>query len=469
MRYRYANFNLSANVRRTTGWCIIMTLVFGHKLPSLQRLSEGDLMRFFLASLVLLFLAQPISVLAQDGLADFPKLVTGKDWPWWRGPSRNGMAAPDAAPPTRFGPSENVRWKVNVPGRGHSSPIVVAGRVFLATADESLQTHSVVCFDLESGKQLWQAEISRGSFPEKNHPKNTEASPTVASDGERLFVTFYDHDQVHLTALDFSGQQLWREIVGRFRPKMYEYGYAPSPLLYKDSVIVSFEWDGPSGMSAFDRSTGKRSWSTPRPNQISFSSPVVANVAGRDQLLISGMNKVSAFDPNTGSPLWNVDGTTFATCGTMTWDGKLVFASGGYPKAETVAVVADGSGRIAWRNGLKCYEQSMIVVDGYIYALTDNGILYCWRCTDGSEMWRERLRGPVSASPVYAGGHIYWANEAGTFYVFRANPDKFESVAENRLGNESFASPAVVGDQLLLRVAEKTDAGRQEILYCIGK
>ncbi len=404
---------------------------------------------------------------AADTLADFSKLDPVVDWPWWRGPTRNGIAAASRLP-TRFGDGENVLWKAPIPGRGHSSPIVVAGQIFLATANESNQTQSVLAYDLASGRQLWKADVSQGGFPAKNHPKNTEASPTLASDGERVFVTFFHHQQVQLTALDLDGNTAWQKSVAAFNPRKYEYGYAASPVLYQDRVIVATEYDGASFLTAFDRRQGNELWRVSRPNNITFSSPVVAEVAGRDQLLISGSDRVCSYDPRSGQQLWTVPGTTSATCGTMVWSGNLVIASGGFPKAETIAVVADGSRTIAWKNNQKCYEQSMIVVDGYVYGLTDNGILFCWHATDGREMWRERLAGPVSSSPVYAGGHIYWANESGTYYVFRPNPKRFELVAENRLGSEAFASPAVSDNRILFRVAEGKPPGRQEVLVCVG-
>ncbi len=403
-----------------------------------------------------------------DPLGDFPKLSIEQDWPWWRGPSRDGTAAPSTKPPVQFGEQENLLWKVPVPGRGHSSPIVVDGKVILASADEAEQRHFVVAFDLATGRQLWRQEVSRGGFPAQNHPKNTEASPTIASDGELLFVTFFHHKGVHLTALDLAGERRWQMRVGPFDPKRYEYGYAPSPLIFQSSVIVATEQDGESALTAFDRQSGQQTWKTARPKSISFSSPVAAYVAGREQLLISGIYKVSSYDPASGELLWQVDGTTAATCGTMVWNDQLVFASGGYPDAETLAVAADGSGEVKWRNKQKCYEQSMIVVDDHLYALTDNGILYCWRAEDGQEMWRERLSGPVSASPIFAGGHVYWANETGAIFVFRPNPAKFELVAENRLGNNNFASPAAVGQKLLLRIGQTADNMRQEFLYCFG-
>jgi len=416
---------------------------------------------------VALWVGGGIAVAQDRGILDFPKLSAETDWPWWRGPSRNGIAGSTPVP-TTFGETDHVIWKTPVPGRGHSSPIVVGNRVYLATADERQKAQSVVAFDRQTGKQVWLVEISRGGFPAKNHPKNTEASPTMASDGERLFVTFYHHDQIQATALDFNGKKLWQEKVASFNPQTFQYGYAPSPLIYKQSVIIASEYDGDSFLTALNRQTGKRLWQAPRTAMITFSSPVIGHIAGKDQLLISGAEKVSSYDPNNGKPLWSTPGTTFATCGTMVWDGDIVFASGGYPKAETVAVKADGSGKVLWRNNQKCYEQSMLAHEGYVYALTGNGVIFCWRGTDGQEMWKQRLTGPVSASPVLAGGHIYWANELGTLYVFRPNPEKFDLVAENHIGTDSFPSPAITGGQVFLRVGAGQGSQRRETLYCFG-
>jgi outer membrane protein assembly factor BamB len=412
---------------------------------------------------------KPVSLAAAEekekGIADFPNLSAAADWPWWRGPTRDGHAPESARPPTKFSATENVAWKAPIPGRGHSSPIIVGDSIFLTTADDAKQTQSLLALSRKTGKPLWSKQISEGGFP-KLHPKNTHATPSVACDGERLFVVFCHHETVRLTVFDLAGKQLWQKMVNPFSPRRYEYGYAPSPLIYRGTVIIASEYDGDASIAAFDRESGKEVWRTPRPGNISYSSPVVAHVAGRDQLLISGADQVCSYDPGGGKLLWSAPGTTAATCGTIVWDGDIVFASGGYPKSETLAVKADGSGEVLWKNGKKCYEQSMIATGGHLYAFTDDGVAYCWNGADGEEKWNKRLRGPVSASPVMAAGNIYCADEMGTFYVFRANPEKFELVSRNQVLDDSFASPAISGKQLFLRVA-KRGRQREEFLYCL--
>ncbi len=405
--------------------------------------------------------------------SDFPNIDWDNDWPWWRGPMRNGQVVANNSLPVKFSDDSHVVWRVPIPGRGHSSPVIVGDSIYLTTADEKSEVQSVLALDRKSGKPLWAQQLSQGGFPENNHAKNTEATPTPACDGQRLFATFFHHKAIHLTALDpKQGKTIWQKSVGVFNPKRYEYGYAPSPILYRQSVIVAAEHDGDSYIAAFRRDTGDELWRIKRPSSISFSSPSIGHVAGKDQLMISGQNMLVSYDPATGKQLWQAEGTTMATCGTAVWSGNIALASGGYPKSETIAVKADGSGQVLWKNAQKCYEQSMIVAntsgEDYLYALTDQGIAFCWKVSDGREMWKHRLRGPVSASPILSGGNIYWANEVGTMYVFAADPTRFNLLAENHVGEESMASPAVSRNQIFLRVAAGSGDKRQESLVCIG-
>jgi outer membrane protein assembly factor BamB len=392
------------------------------------------------------------------------------DWSWWRGPNRNGIAEAGQQPPVQWSETRNVLWKAPIPGRGHASPTVHGDRIYLATADEQRQQQGLIALDRGTGEQAWITPLSSGGFP-KTHPKNTHATCTVACDGERLFVTFHHHDKLTLHAVSLEGIQLWQQDVGPFNPKKYEYGYAPSPTLYEDLVIVVADVEHGGYLAAYDRASGRRVWRQDRYDNYSFSSPIVANVAGRDQLLLCGCEYVSAYEPATGKPLWSVKGTTYATCGTVVWDGDTVYASGGFPGSETLAVKVTprGTAEVLWRNQQRCYEQSLLAHDGYLYAVTDQGIAYCWRGSDGEQMWRERLSGPISSSPILAGDTIYATNEKGTTYVFKSNPERFESVAANKLGDEGFATMSIVDSRIYYRTATGTGDERQEFLYCLGR
>lgn len=392
--------------------------------------------------------------------------VQAGDWTQWRGPNHNNVAEAGQSVSMEWSDTKNVIWKVDIPGRGHASPVFTGNTIVLCSADDQSQTQVVMAFDRQQGKPLWLTQINQGGFPQI-HPKNTHASPTATTDGKHVFATFCHHEKIEAVCLDLKGTIIWRKDVGGFHPKLYEYGYAASPTIYRNKLIVSGECDTNAWLKALSISDGSFAWEQEREWMLNWSSPIVARIAGQDQLLLSGTNKISSYNPNTGEPLWNTACLTMATCGTCIWDGDLIFASGGYPKAETVAVKADGSG-VAWRNNVKCYEQSMVVINGYLYAFSDNGIVYCWNAATGKEMWKQRLRGPVSASPLVVGDTIFATNEAGTTWVFKSNPEKYEQVAENQLGNSSFASLVAVDGQLYIRAASGEGAGRKESLYCIG-
>ena len=390
---------------------------------------------------------------------------SSQDWPVWRGPSGNNIAPAGSSIPTEFSTTKNVLWKTNIPGRGVSSPIVVGDKVFLTTADELVKTQSVICLNRDTGKQLWTTVVHSGSFTPKMHKKNTHATPTPSWDGERLIVSFYNNYKVMLSALNSDGKILWQKDTGDYRDK-YQFGYAASPVVHSSNVIVSSEYDQ-GYIAAFDRASGREVWRKARTGNSSYSSPIVANAGGRELLMLTGNDKVTAYDPRNGSEVWATAGISKATCGTVTWEGDLVFGSGGYPKKETVAINAK-TGRVVWRNLDKSYEQSMLAVGGYLYTLNDNGIAICWRTSDGQEMWKERLGGPVSSSPLLVGDNIIASNEKGEFFVFKANPQKLEVLHRTQMGSESFASPAISGNRMFLRVASGQGRGRQETVYCIG-
>ncbi len=398
--------------------------------------------------------------------ADGAETSPESGWWTWRGPNGNNVAASGSTAPTKYS-SDRIAWASPVPGRGHSSPIVTQKHIFLTTADTSKETQSVLAYDRRDGKPLWAQVVHRGGLPQENHRKNTEASPTVAFDGQRVIAAFYNSSAIQLTALSPEGEQLWQTSVGRYDPRAYQYGYAASPAIDRDRVIVAADFDGESFLAAHDCRTGENIWKVSRANATSFSSPIVAQVGGRDQILLSGGNMLAGYDPADGKLLWSSPVTTMATCGTVVWDGDLVFASGGYPKSETACVRGDGSGRVVWTNQQKCYEQSLLAHAGYVYAVTDAGIAHCWRATDGETMWRERLGGLYSSSPVLVGDVIHVFNEQAEGFAFRATPDKYENVGGGKVGDEAFATPSVVGDTMYLRVARNQAARRQEYLVAL--
>jgi len=347
--------------------------------------------------------------------------------------------------------------------------VVIGQQIILTTADEARQSQMVMAFDLATGKENWRTEVLQGQLPERIHAKNTHASPTVASDGRQVFALFLNGENIVLACLDLKGAKLWQIKTGEFHSR-YPYGFAASPTIYGELVIVSSEFENQGGgyLAAFRKSDGSEVWRVPRTAGTSYSSPIVARVAGRDQLLISGQAKVSSYDPATGKVIWQAAGSSPATCGTMVWSEDTVFASGGYPNKETIAVLADGSGKILWRNDVKAYEQSMLFHDGHLYALDDGGIAYCWNGRTGEEKWKVRLGGPVSASPVLADGKIFAMNEQGITFVFKADPSAYREVARNHLGESGFATPAFVDDSILIRAAWHRPGGREEWLFRIS-
>lgn len=387
-------------------------------------------------------------------------------WWTWRGPQGNNIAATADFKQTVLS-RESAVWQTPVPGRGHSSPIVTDDAIYLTTADTTAGTQSLLKFDRRNGKALWNQVVHRGGLPKENHRKNTEASASAAFDGERIIVTFYNSDALFASAYSPDGKQLWQKSLGRYYPDRFKYGYAASPALYKETAIIIGEFDGPAFMTAISLATGEPVWRIERPNSTSFSSPVVANVAGRDQLIVSGQAQVMSYNPDTGELLWSAPGTAMATCGTAVWDDQNVYASGGFPQSQTVAVKADGSGKVVWQNNQKCYEQSMLCYDGHIYAVTDQGVAYCWRASDGETMWRERLGGNYSSSPVLVGTTIHVFNEACDAFAFEATPKSFFSRGKAKLGDEAFATPSVVGNTMYMRVARNEGTARQEYLIAI--
>ncbi|MGB7327228.1 MAG: PQQ-binding-like beta-propeller repeat protein [Rubripirellula sp.] len=400
-----------------------------------------------------------------------PKLVAdgfhfeASDWPWWRGPLRNGTALADQTPPLNFGASQNVLWKAAIPGRGHGSATVFGSQVFLVTCDEETKSQSLLCFDRGTGTQLWNKLVHASGGMWKNS-KSSAASMTPACDGQRVFVNFPNNGALVTTALDLDGNQVWQTRVSDY---VVHQGYGASPALYQNVVIVTSDNKSGGAVMALDRVTGEVVWKRDRPEKPNYSSPIIVHAAGRDQVILTGCDAVVSYAPLTGETLWETPGATTECVTSTVTDGQLIYTSGGYPKNHVSAVSADGSAKLAWENTSRVYVPSLLIRDEFLYAVLDEGIAICWRADSGEEMWKARLGGTFSSSPVLVGDQIFASNEAGDFFVFKAQPSKFEQVAKNKLGSEVFATPTICGSQIFHRVALLDESGgRQEFLFCLA-
>ena len=391
---------------------------------------------------------------------------TKTDWPWWRGPFRNGTSFADPALPTQWSDTENIAWKAPVPGRGHGSPTVVGKQVVLATADHDAKIQWVLSFDRSTGKELWRTKIHEGGFETKGNNKSSLASSTVACDGQRFFVNFLHAEAIYTTALSLSGEIEWQVKITDY---VLHQGFASSPAIVGPLVIVSADNKGTGLLAGLERTTGKVVWQQSRPKMPNYTSPIILTAAGKEQLFFTGCDLVTSLDPRTGKSNWEIPGSTTECVTSTVTDGQRIITSGGYPKNHLSAVKADGSGKIEWENNSRVYVPSMIIRDGALYAVLDAGVAQCWDSATGNELWKARLDGTFSASLTLAGDNLYATNEAGKTFVFKARPDKYEAVGENQLSDEVFATPTLVGGKIYYRGALLEDGARQEMLYCIAK
>ncbi len=388
------------------------------------------------------------------------------DWPAWRGPTADGQAAAGQKVATTWSETENVIWRAPIRGRGHSSPTVVGAQVYLTTADTAKQEQVVLCFDRATGQPLWETVVHRGNLETGGHKNSSQASASVAWDGERLYVNFLNAKAIHTTALDATGKILWQTRVDDY---VAHQGFGASPVVHESVVLVASDHRGGGKLAGLDRRTGKILWEHARPKIANYASPAVVKAAGRTQVVLGGCNLLVSLDPHTGKKLWEIEGSTEETVVTAATDGSRVFVSGGYPKSHTMAVEADGSGKIAWQNGTRLYVPSMLVRDGHVFGVLDAGHAVCWDAATGEERWREKVDKDFYSSPVMVGNLIYATSLRGVTSVIEVTAQRFgRLVAQNQLGDEAFATPSICGGRIYLRSAKKGEP-RQEYLWCIGE
>lgn len=391
---------------------------------------------------------------------------SSQDWPWWRGPDRNGVAPAGQDPPLEWSDSKNIVWSLKIVGRGHGSPTVVGERIFLAVADTQSERQGVICVDRQSGKLRWHTNVHQSGLATKGNSKSTQASSTIACDGERIFINFLNRDAIYTTALTLDGKQLWQQKVTDY---VVHQGYGSSPAVYQDLVLVSADNKGGGVLAGLDRKSGDVIWKRDRPEKPNYASPIVVHVDGRDQVIFIGCDLVTSLDPRTGDQLWEVEGATTECVTSTVTDGKLIFTSGGYPKNHISAVSADGTGKTIWESKTRMYVPSMLAVNDHLFATGDAGIAMCIDNQSGREVWKHRIGGAFTASPVLVGDRIYATDESGKTTIFKASSQSFQLLGENQLGDETFATPTICGGRIYTRVGVLVGDKRQEVLYCIGR
>lgn len=404
-----------------------------------------------------------ISMVVQTGEAS-------RYWPHWRGPSRQGIVEGKGYA-DRWSETDNVQWKVKIPGRGHSSPIIWRDRIFLTSAAEDGSRRSILCYRRSDGALLWDTPVPEAPA-ERLYRKNSYASSSPITDGERVYAYF---GNAGVVALDFNGKIVWHTGFGVIN--LY-HGPGGSPILYKDRLILFQEQRSfgrnaaadPGFIVALDKKTGKELWKKNRSPRPGWGSPIAVQVGDRVEIIVSSGFSVDAYDPQTGNELWTCNGNTMEVIPTPVVGHGLLYCTSGRA-GPTLAIRPGGSGNvtashIAWSTPKGSpFVPSPLLLGEYLYTINDMAsIASCHNARTGELVGQLRLgeakREGFSASPIAVEGKIFFTNDDGETFVLGASPD-FKLLHVNRLGEQVLASPALVDGRWYFRTAAN--------LVCIGK
>ncbi len=402
--------------------------------------------------------------------------VRAEDWPSFRGPFGSGVSSEKNVPVT-WDTDENIKWKVRLPGPGNGSPIVTSGRVLVACSGDGGRKRGLYCFDRNSGEQRWARTVSFDKVM-PTHKTSPYCGSTPATDGDRVVVW---HGSAGLHCYDLDGRRRWSRDLGEFR---HIWGYGSSPVLYRDRVILNCGPGKRVFMTAVDLKTGKTIWETDEPvegdgdrNEAgnymgSWSTPVVTAVGGSDVVICSMATRVTAYDPQSGDIVWSCDGLR-GRKGDLAYTSPVLaddvcVVMGGF-KGPAIGLSLGGAGNITeshrlWRVELNPQRiGSAVYVGGYIYmANAGPNSFQCIAPKTGNVLWEERSDGAAHwGSLVYADGHLYATDQDGTTRVFRPDPEKFDEVAQNALGEPSNSTPAISDGEIFIRTLEH--------LFCIAR
>ena len=403
---------------------------------------------------------QPAPLIAILAFTLITARAADADWPQFRGPAGQGISDATSVP-TEWSDTRNVAWKVEVPGKGWSSPVLSRGRLYLTTAigdSASGITLHALCLDAADGRTLWDTEVFR---PEAEataamHRKNSLASGTPIVTADRLYVHF---GHMGTAALDLSGKIVWRQTDLKYQPV---HGNGGSPILVDGSLVFSCDGGKDPFVVSLDAATGSVRWKTPRNSTakkpFSFSTPLAITIGGTTQIISPGSGLVGSYDLRDGHEIWHVSyGEGYSVIPRPVFAHGLLFISSSFDRPTLLAIHPEGASgdatetNIAWTHAKAVpHSASMLVLGNELYFVSDAGIATCADALTGKIHWSERLGGGFSASPIAAEGRIYFQNETGIGYIVKAAMT-FELIAKNDIGEPTLASLAVTHGALFLR------------------
>ena len=416
-----------------------------------------------------------VALMAGLALAEGP--AAKDEWRQWRGPNNNGVAESDA--PLKFSDSENVKWRVPIPGKGHSTPVISDGTLYLTSSAESgsdaesgtLVDHDflVIAIDIETGKEIWRKVAATAKPHEGYHRRyGSFASNSPVTDGEILIASFGSRG---VYAYDMDGNLQWKaDIDPMYMRNAFGEGIAPA--LHGDSLILQNDHEGESYIAVLDKRTGKERWRAEREERSSWPQPIVVQYDGREQLVTSA-TRVRSYDLATGELIWEAAGLgANAIPAVINVNDEMVIAMSGYRDPNLLAIKLGGKGDITgdpkyvkWTNDRgNAYSASPVLHDGILYFVTDRGMVSAFDAVTGEKHYhQQRLPQTYTfkASPVLANGKLYLASEEGDVIVLKAGAE-YEVLAVNGMGDEMFvSSPVVLDGRLYLR--------SQDELFCIAE
>ncbi|MDX1382758.1 MAG: PQQ-binding-like beta-propeller repeat protein [Thermoanaerobaculia bacterium] len=396
--------------------------------------------------------------------------VDAGDWPHWRGPGGLGVSD-EVGVPVSWDPTDPGSWRVPMVGIATSTPVVVGDRLFVTSqigeaplqeepgdpaigGDERL-VFVVQGLSVADGRELWRWDLQSEGPLQPVHIKHNLATPSPASDGESLFVWF---GTGQVASLSLAGEPRWQRHLGRELGEFeILWAHGSSPVVHGDLVLLLCDHDDRSYLLALDKATGETRWRADRgAGKRSYATPLVVPAGQREVVVVNSNDRIDVYDLADGRDLWHVGGPVRVPVASPVWAGDTLYASRGYRSGPYFAVRLGGSGDVTashlrWRVPTGApYVSSLLHHDGLIYMATENGVVSAVDAADGSTVWRRRLGGNFSASPVVADGKVYLLNESGELFVIRTGRS-YELVARSDFEERTLASPAVAAGRVFIR------------------